>query len=601
MTNDVLNAGTEVCEILQANILIEKFSPSWSDYRNQLKHKKKKLTFQELISQIRTEEANRLKDKEAERLKDKMKFLSLNSSKANLVESASTFVKDMFKGKLKKGHVKKQNCFNKSKGQIQKSKGPCYVCGKIGHKAFQCNQRQGQSSKKGGKAQVEANLTESGDAIVVVVVEVNMVANKTDWMLDIGVSRHICANKDLFNDFEESTDRECVYMGDFVGEGYFNKGLFVLNIVEAITSNASTSNSAYIAESIDLWHEANFTKKPSKNVTSRNTELLELVHSDLVDFKNTVSKGGKKCYITFVDDFSRYTKVYLLKFKDEAESIITANDHENDLRRSKRRRIEASFGTNFITTFLTENIDLNLFNYEFVSTYLIEEDPKTYDEAMRGFNQKKGIDYFDTYSLVTKIATIRTRVALATIHNLVIHQMDVKTAFLNGDLEEEIYMTQPEGFVIQGQENKVRKLKKSLYGLKRVPKQWYEKFNSTLVDNEFFVNASDTCVYSKMEGSDCVIIYLYVDDMLIFGPNMDIVNETKNLLSSTFEMKDHGEADNFLGIKIKRTANGFSLSKSHYIKKMLKRFDCFDVAPVRTPYDPSIHLRKNKESSISQT
>ncbi|XP_070054862.1 uncharacterized protein [Nicotiana tomentosiformis] len=451
----------EVCKILQANILIEKFPPSWSDYRNQLKYKKKKLTFQELISQMRTEEANCLKDKEAERLKDKMKFLSLNSSKANLVESANTFVKDTFKGKQKKGHVKKQ----------------------------------GQSSKKGGKAPVQTNLTESGDVIVVVAVEVNMVANKTDWMLDIGVSRHICANKGLFNDFEESTDGECVYMGNsttaevmgkgkvllkltsgnllprtmfyFVGEGYLNEGLFVLNIVEAITSNASTSNSAYIAESIDLWHEANFTKKPFKNVTSRNTKLLELVHSDLADFKNTVSKGEKKYYITFVDDFLRYTKVYLLKSKDEAESIITANDHENDLRRSKRRRIEASFGTDFITTFLTENIDLNLLNYEFVSTYLIEEDPKTYDEAMskwifkkklrpdgtiekynarlvfRGFNQKKGIDYFDTYSLVTKIATIRTRVALAAIHNLVIHQMDVKTAFLNGDLEKEIYMTQP--------------------------------------------------------------------------------------------------------------------------------------------------------------
>ncbi|XP_075074799.1 secreted RxLR effector protein 161-like [Nicotiana tabacum] len=86
-----------------------------------------------------------------------------------------------------------------------------------------------------------------------------------------------------------------------------------------------------------------------------------------------------------------------------------------------------------------------------------------------------------------------------------------------------------------------------------------------------------------MVGSDCMIIYLYVDDMLIFGPNVDIVNKTKNLLSSKFEMKDLEEVD------------------PHYIEKILKRFDCFDVAPVRTPYDPSIHLRKNKESSVSQT
>ncbi|XP_019267101.1 PREDICTED: uncharacterized protein LOC109244460 [Nicotiana attenuata] len=159
LTADVLNEGMEMCEVLQANVLLEKFPPSWSDYRNQLKHKKKNLTLQELISHMRIEE------------------------------------KDRFKGKRKKGQVKKQNYFNKPEGHIRKSKGPCYVCGKIDHKAFQCNQRQGQNSKNGGKAQVQANLTEGGDVIAVVVVEANMVANKTDWILDTGASRHICANK----------------------------------------------------------------------------------------------------------------------------------------------------------------------------------------------------------------------------------------------------------------------------------------------------------------------------------------------------------------------------------------------------------------------
>nr|XP_033508327.1 uncharacterized protein LOC117273298 [Nicotiana tomentosiformis] len=105
LTADVLNEGMEMCEILQANVLLEKFPPFWSDYRNQLKHKKKNLTLQELISHMRTEEENLLKDEEFERLKDKMKSLSLslslslNSSKANLVESSSTFVKDGFKRK----------------------------------------------------------------------------------------------------------------------------------------------------------------------------------------------------------------------------------------------------------------------------------------------------------------------------------------------------------------------------------------------------------------------------------------------------------------------------------------------------------------------
>lgn len=149
--------------------------------------------------------------------------------------------------------------------------------------------------------------------------------------------------------------------------------------------------------------------------------------------------------------------------------------------------------------------------------------------------------------------------------------MDVKTAFLNGDLNEEIYMKQPEGCVISGQEHKVCKLKKSLYGLKQAPKQWYEKFNSALIEYGFVVNSSDTCVYTKLVEHNCVIICLYVDDMLIFGTSLEVINKTKMFLCSKFETKDLGEADVILGIKIKKTENGFSLNQSHYIEKLLKK------------------------------
>ena len=102
--------------------------------------------------------------------------------------------------------------------------------------------------------------------------------------------------------------------------------------------------------------------------------------------------------------------------------------------------------------------------------------------------------------------------------------------------------------------------------------------------------------------SECVIICLYVDDMLNFGTCLDVIIETKEILSSKFEMKDLGEADVILGIKIKIIVNGFSLNQSHYIEKLLRKFDSFDVVPVRTPYDPSVHLKKNtSELSVSQS
>nr|KAJ0192903.1 hypothetical protein LSAT_V11C800431030 [Lactuca sativa] len=183
--------------------------------------------------------------------------------------------------------------------------------------------------------------------------------------------------------------------------------------------------------------------------------------------------------------------------------------------------------------------------------------------VIQGFRQKEDIDFFDTYAHVARISTIRLLLALAAIHNLVIHQMDVKTAFLNGDLDEEIYMKQPEGFVMLGNEHKVCKLKKSLYGLKQAPKQWHQKFDDVVLSNEE-------------------------------------VNKTNKFLSSSFEMKNMGEAEVILGIRITQGNKGISISQYHYIEKILKKFNFENCSLVSTPIDPSIKLLPNKGSPVSQ-
>nr|KAJ0198596.1 hypothetical protein LSAT_V11C700365700 [Lactuca sativa] len=221
--------------------------------------------------------------------------------------------------------------------------------------------------------------------------------------------------------------------------------------------------------------------------------------------------------------------------------------------------------------------------------------------VIQDFRQKEGIDFFDTYAPVARISTIRLLLALAAIHNLVIHQMDVKTAFLNGELDEEIYMKQPEGFVMPGNEHKVCKLKKSLYGLKQAPKQWHQKFDDVVLSNGFALNQADKCVYSKFDTS-CkgVMICLYVDDMLIFGTDLEEVDKTKKFLSSSFDMKNMGEAEVILGIRIRKGNNGISISQSHYIEKILKKFNFENCSPVSTPIDPSLKLLPNKGSPVSQ-
>jgi hypothetical protein len=139
--------------------------------------------------------------------------------------------------------------------------------------------------------------------------------------------------------------------------------------------------------------------------------------------------------------------------------------------------------------------------------------------------------------------------SLAASHGLLVHQMDVKTTFPNGELDEEIYMEQPAGFVANGQEGMVCKLLKCLYGLKQAPKQWHEKFDRTLTSVGFVVNEAHKCVYYWYGGGKGVILCLYVDGILILGMSLDVIKETKDFLSSNFEMKDLGEDDGILNIK----------------------------------------------------
>jgi hypothetical protein len=179
--------------------------------------------------------------------------------------------------------------------------------------------------------------------------------------------------------------------------------------------------------------------------------------------------------------------------------------------------------------------------------------------------------------------------------------MDFKTAFLNGELEEEIYMDQPDGFIANGQENKVCKLLKSLYGLKQAPKQWHEKFDNTLTSMGFIVNEADKCVYYRHGGGESVILCLYVDDSLIFRSNLRVIEEVKRLLSNNFEMKDLGEADVILNIKLSRDSDGgITLLQSQYVETVLSRFGYIDCTPSPTPYDPSVSLSKNHRIARDQ-
>ena len=175
--------------------------------------------------------------------------------------------------------------------------------------------------------------------------------------------------------------------------------------------------------------------------------------------------------------------------------------------------------------------------------------------------------------------------ALVAHFNLELHQMDVKTAFLNGDINEIIYMMQPENFVLGDSKHMVCKLKKSIYGLKQASRQWYHKFHQLVISFGFEINDVEDCVYHKFSGSKYIFLVLYVDDILLATNDIGLLHETKRFLSKNFEMKDLGDASFVLGIQIQRDHSQgiLGLSQKSYIEKVLKRFGMHDCKPGDTP------------------
>ena len=128
--------------------------------------------------------------------------------------------------------------------------------------------------------------------------------------------------------------------------------------------------------------------------------------------------------------------------------------------------------------------------------------------------------------------------------------------------------------------------------------QWHKIFDNVMLFNGFYINKVDKCVYIKLIDDVCIILCLYVDDILIFGSNIHVITNTKIFLSSNFDTKDLGPVDVILGIKKIRNGGGTTWTQSHYVEKLLKKFNYYDVNPMFTPFDPTVKLRKNKGESI---
>ncbi|KAI5350435.1 hypothetical protein L3X38_003326 [Prunus dulcis] len=553
----------------------------------------------------------------------------------------------------------------------------------------------------------------------------------------------------------------------FIGKGYICDGFFKINVV---FEDNKISPQVFNVESCNVWHgrlghvslskikrlmdldlipksnvdlkhkceecvQAKQTRNSFKPV-ERNTQILELIHSYVCDSNRSPTRGGNKYFVTFIDDFSKYCHIYLIKTKDEVfnKLKIYKSEAENQLEK-KIKRLRSDRGGEYTSNELGVFREEHGIIREVTPTYSPQSNrvaerknrtlwiwitlkdnektpyklwkgrspnlrilkvwgclakvlipdpkrkkigPKTIDAVFLGYAKNSSANRFlvinsevkevanntimeardatffeDSFQYKTRISKevqiSEKPSSSTTIENLESQELrrskrarveknfgdDFCTFLMEGDPRtyKEAVMSVDAPFwkeaindefqsIIQNNtwmltnlpaENKAigckRVFRKNLKPdgsidkykvILQAPKQWHEKFDMVILDYDFKFNGHDKCVYYKENNGEHAILCLYVDDILIFGTNLEIVNYVKSYLSRNFDMKDMGEAHVILGMKIEKTTQGISLSQSSTIEKMLKKFNYFECKPTPTPYDPNVHLKKNQGEPFSQ-
>ncbi|CAN0870173.1 Retrovirus-related Pol polyprotein from transposon TNT 1-94 [Linum grandiflorum] len=214
----------------------------------------------------------------------------------------------------------------------------------------------------------------------------------------------------------------------------------------------------------------------------------------------------------------------------------------------------------------------------------------------RGFTQSYGVDYEETFAPVAKLKTIRILLSLAVNQDWPLYQMDIKNAFLNGHLTEEVYMEIPEGVQHNHSRNSVCKLEKSLYGLKQSPRAWFERFSNTVKSSGYTQCQTDDTMFVKhrQEGKITILI-VYVDDIIITGNDEEEIQRLKGNLKEEFELKDLGEMKYFLGMEVARSHKGITISQRKYVLDLLDEVGMTGCKPAETPMQPNIQFSKSTD------
>ena len=219
----------------------------------------------------------------------------------------------------------------------------------------------------------------------------------------------------------------------------------------------------------------------------------------------------------------------------------------------------------------------------------------------KGYSQQEGIDYDETFAPVARLEAIRIFLAYASHMKFKVFQMDVKSAFLNGKLEEEVFVEQPPGFEDCKHSDYVYKLDKALYGLKQAPRAWYETLAQFLLSSGFSRGTIDKTLFYLQQGKDLLLVQIYVDDIIFGSTNSKLCNRFAKLMQSRYQMSMMGELSYFLGLQVKQTEDGIFVSQAKYTRNLLKKFGLLNCSSATTPMATATKLDKDTGASVDIT
>lgn len=385
-------------------------------------------------------------------------------------------------------------------------------------------------------------------------------------------------------------------------------------------SNSDLSNSNPADDEFSL----NDAESGNNDTIEQNATVLN--DNDLVDYQlvrdreprirlpNTRFADFVNLHESYENLYQNYSKIVefaflvsdvVRNFVPETYEQAVKSINANDWMKAMHEEIQSMHANN-TWTLVPKHEKVRLIDCKWI--YKIKEgadihEPPRYKARLvaKGFTQKEGVDYNEIFSPVVKYKTMRLLLAMTAVFNWELEQMDVKTAFLHGDLNETIHMRQPKGFIDKEKAEHACLLKKSIYELKQSPRQWNKKFDACMLKMNFTRSQYDTCLYFKdVKSKAPLYVLLYVDDILLISSSKVSINGVKHDLKRHFDMKDLGPAQKILGVKIlrDRAKRTIYLSQTDYLHKVLNRFAMENAKPAPIPLGGHLDFSK-KDCPVS--